>query len=189
MLEKLLSIHKFENSGFLENPFCDLLHGIRSLFRVAISIENHFQSSRYTQSPDELCLIKIEGEDESVVSMLLELFINNDFSESKCELLNAKLNETLSPNIVSCVDLEIMNKMGLHGRPAAKLIETVNLFNSQIYFEKCGEIACGNKITECMFLCLENGCKFKAIAFGEDSTSALRIIKFLVEDQIFGEEN
>lgn len=77
--------------------------------------------------------------------------------------------------------LEIKNKLGLHARAAALLVQTVNKFAAQVSFSKDGQIADGRSIMGVLTLAATQGSKIQVEATGEDAERAIRAIEKLIE--------
>ncbi|HET8564557.1 MAG TPA: HPr family phosphocarrier protein [Candidatus Binatia bacterium] len=77
--------------------------------------------------------------------------------------------------------LEIKNKLGLHARAAALLVQTVNRFSSAISFSKDGQVADGRSIMGVLTLAATQGSKIQVEAQGEDAEQAVRAIEKLFE--------
>lgn len=77
--------------------------------------------------------------------------------------------------------LEIKNKLGLHARAAALLVQTVNKFAAQVSFSKDGQIADGRSIMGVLTLAATQGSKIQVEATGEDAERAVRAIEKLID--------
>jgi phosphocarrier protein HPr len=83
--------------------------------------------------------------------------------------------------------IEVVNKLGLHARPAAMLVSTAGKFKSEISLKK-GEVEANAKsILGVMMLAAEVGSIVTVKAQGEDEEQAAQAIAQLFE-QKFGEE-
>jgi phosphocarrier protein HPr len=76
--------------------------------------------------------------------------------------------------------LEIRNKLGLHARAAALLVQTVNKFASQVSFSKDGQTADGRSIMGVLTLAATQGSKIEVEAIGEDAERVVKAIEKLV---------
>jgi phosphocarrier protein len=76
--------------------------------------------------------------------------------------------------------LEIKNKLGLHARAAALLVQTVNKFAAQVSFSKDGQTADGRSIMGVLTLAATQGSKIQVEANGEDAERAVRAIEKLI---------
>lgn len=77
--------------------------------------------------------------------------------------------------------LAIINKLGLHARAAAKLVNTAGLFNSDIIFSKDGKQANGKSILSVMMLAAKQGSELYVSINGSDESAAYTAIKQLLE--------
>jgi phosphocarrier protein HPr len=84
--------------------------------------------------------------------------------------------------------LEIRNKLGLHARAAALLVQTVNRFSAQVTFSKDGQTADGRSIMGVLTLAATQGSKIQVEANGQDAEQALRAIEKLI-DKKFNEND
>jgi len=77
--------------------------------------------------------------------------------------------------------IEIRNKLGVHARAAALLVQTVNKFSAQVTFSKDGQIADGRSIMGVLTLAATQGSKIQVEASGEDAEQAVRAIERLID--------
>jgi phosphocarrier protein HPr len=77
--------------------------------------------------------------------------------------------------------LEIKNKLGIHARAAALLVQTVNKFAAQVSFSKDGQISDGRSIMGVLTLAATQGSKIQVEATGEDAERAVRAIEKLID--------
>jgi phosphotransferase system HPr (HPr) family protein len=84
-------------------------------------------------------------------------------------------------------DFTILNKLGIHARPAAQFVKTANRFQSDIYVEKDGEEVDGKSIMGLMMLAAGHGSVISVNAEGADADAALLAIGDLI-DRKFEEE-
>lgn len=81
--------------------------------------------------------------------------------------------------------VELLNKYGLHQRPAMKVIETAQRFASEIYLVK-GEQRCNAKsIIDVIMLAAEHGTKLTVEANGEDAQEATKSLVELFKNKFF----
>jgi len=78
-------------------------------------------------------------------------------------------------------DFTILNKLGIHARPAAQFVKMANRFKSEILVEKDGEEVDGKSIMGLMMLAAGQGSVIIVSAEGEDEDSALNAIGELIE--------
>src|SRR5579872_1566799 len=70
-------------------------------------------------------------------------------------------------------ELTIVNKAGIHARPAAMFVRIANRFNCNIFVEKDGEKVNGKSIMGLMMLAAGPGSKLTVHAEGHDASQAL----------------
>jgi phosphocarrier protein len=83
-------------------------------------------------------------------------------------------------------ELEIINKLGLHARAAAKLVQCASRFASRIEIERRGQNVNGKSIMGVMMLAASRGTRITVEAAGDDEEAAIAAIEALVLDH-FGE--
>jgi len=88
--------------------------------------------------------------------------------------------------MVTC-EVTIINKLGLHARPAAQLVKTAGRFSSEIFFKKGNLEVNGKSIMGVMMLAAEMGAQITITADGEDEQEALDALVLVFEGK-FGEE-
>jgi phosphocarrier protein len=79
--------------------------------------------------------------------------------------------------------LEISNKLGLHARAAALLVQTVNKFSSQVTFSKDGQCVDGRSIMGVLTLAATQGSKIQVEASGDDAERAVKAIEKLFDSR------
>ena len=84
-------------------------------------------------------------------------------------------------------ELIILNKSGIHARPAAMFVKIANRFGSDIFVEKDGEKINGKSIMGLMMLAAGPGSKVTLHAKGADALQAIAELEQLVQRK-FGEE-
>jgi phosphocarrier protein HPr len=77
--------------------------------------------------------------------------------------------------------IEIKNKLGLHARAAALLVQTANRFSAQITLSKDGQTADGRSIMGVLTLAATQGSKIQVEAVGDDAEQAVKAIERLVD--------
>src|SRR5665213_578623 len=75
----------------------------------------------------------------------------------------------------------ILNKLGIHARPAALFVKTANRFGCDIFVEKDGEKINGKSIMGLMMLAAGPGSKLTIHANGADATQAIAEIEALMK--------
>lgn len=83
--------------------------------------------------------------------------------------------------------IEVINKLGLHARPAAMLVQNASKFKSEIKLQKEDVEANAKSILSVMMLAAEIGSFVTIKAQGEDEQQAVEAIAKLFEEK-FGEE-
>ena len=81
----------------------------------------------------------------------------------------------------------IINRAGIHARPAAVLVQSAKDFSSNIYFEKGRDRINAKSIMGILTLAATYGTELKVIAEGEDEEDAVQAIVRLFESK-FEEE-
>ncbi len=77
-------------------------------------------------------------------------------------------------------DFTILNKLGIHARPAAQFVKTANRFKADIFVEKDGEEVDGKSIMGLMMLAAGHGSVIAVSADGEDADAALEALGDLI---------
>ncbi|MDH5301150.1 MAG: HPr family phosphocarrier protein [Gammaproteobacteria bacterium] len=76
--------------------------------------------------------------------------------------------------------LEIINKLGLHARAAAKFVATASAFQADILLCKDDRCANGKSIMGIMMLAAGKGSQISVRAEGDDADAALAALKELI---------
>ena len=84
-------------------------------------------------------------------------------------------------------ELVVLNKSGIHARPAAMFVKTARRFGSDIFVEKDGEKINGKSIMGVMMLAAGPGSKVTLHVKGVDAPAALDELEALVKRK-FDEE-
>jgi phosphocarrier protein HPr len=84
-------------------------------------------------------------------------------------------------------EITILNKLGLHARPAAMFVRAANKHRAEIWVEKDGEQVNGKSIMGLMMLAAGQGTKLILSAEGVDAEKAIQELELLVEKR-FDEE-
>ncbi|WP_006786194.1 HPr family phosphocarrier protein [Thiorhodospira sibirica] len=82
--------------------------------------------------------------------------------------------------------VDIVNKLGMHARAAAKFVNLASGFRCQIELEKGSRRVNGKSIMGVMMLAASKGSKIQIIAQGEDAEAALDALESLIQNR-FGE--
>lgn len=83
-------------------------------------------------------------------------------------------------------EAEIINRLGLHARAAARLTQTASGFRSEVWLERNGRRVNAKSIMGVMMLAAGKGSSIVVETEGEDSEQALASILSLIADR-FGE--
>jgi phosphocarrier protein HPr len=84
-------------------------------------------------------------------------------------------------------EIQVTNKLGLHARPAAMLVQTASKFRSEISLKKDDVEANAKSILSVMMLAAEAGSLVTIKAEGEDEQQAVETLTKMFEEK-FGEE-
>jgi len=84
------------------------------------------------------------------------------------------------PSSMAKKDFTILNKLGIHARPAAQFVKTANRFQADIFVEKDGEEVDGKSIMGLMMLAAGHGSVISVTADGSDAELALEAIGELI---------
>jgi phosphocarrier protein len=84
-------------------------------------------------------------------------------------------------------EVTILNKLGLHARPAAMFVRVANKHRAEIWIEKDGEQVNGKSIMGLMMLAAGQGSRIVISAEGADAQNALDDLELLIERR-FDEE-
>jgi phosphocarrier protein len=82
--------------------------------------------------------------------------------------------------------LEIKNKLGLHARAAALLVQTINKFDAEVTIAKDGQTVDGRSIMGVLTLAATQGSTIHVEAKGREADSVLAAVEKLI-DQKFHE--
>ena len=77
--------------------------------------------------------------------------------------------------------VEIVNRAGMHARPAAELVKLAGRFASEIRLEKDGVEVNGKSIMGVLMLAAEQGSSLRISARGDDAEHAVSALSRLVE--------
>ena len=96
--------------------------------------------------------------------------------------MNSKENE-------HACSLRIDNPLGFHVRPVQRFAELAQIFDSEITVEIDGREADGKSVMGLMSLGGRCGSSMKIVTRGNDSRQALEVIRYLVEEDFFVEDD
>lgn len=85
-------------------------------------------------------------------------------------------------------ETEIVNRLGLHARAAAKLVHTAGGFESRVTVSKDGEEVDAKSILGILLLAASQGSRVKIRCDGSDEEQAMRAITHLISSR-FDEES
>lgn len=85
----------------------------------------------------------------------------------------------MSPDVVART-VEIVNRAGMHARPAAELVKLAGTFRAEVRLEKDGLEVNGKSIMGVLMLAAEQGSRLRVVARGEDADAALDALADLV---------
>ncbi len=84
-------------------------------------------------------------------------------------------------------EFKIVNRLGLHARAAAQLVQTANRFLSDVTVEKDDNDVNGKSIMGLLMLAAPIGSTITVTVSGEDAVEAINAIRKLINDG-FGED-
>jgi phosphocarrier protein len=84
-------------------------------------------------------------------------------------------------------DVEIVNKLGLHARPSAKLTQLASSFKSNVFMARNGRRINAKSIMGVMMLAAAKGSTITLETDGEDEAEAINALAGLISSG-FGEE-
>lgn len=87
---------------------------------------------------------------------------------------------TVSDNFV------LINRLGLHARAAAQLVQTANRYKADVVVAKDGEEVNGKSIMGLLMLAAPVGSQLRITVTGEDAEVAMQALRTLINDG-FGE--
>ncbi len=76
--------------------------------------------------------------------------------------------------------VEIVNRAGMHARPAAEVVKLAGSFGSDIRLEKDGMEVNGKSIMGVLMLAAEKGSHLRIVAQGDDAGDAVQALSDLV---------
>jgi phosphocarrier protein len=80
-------------------------------------------------------------------------------------------------------EVEIVNRLGLHARAAAKLVHLAGTFRSRISLAKDGEEVDAKSILGILLLAASQGSKVKVMCEGADEADAMDAVTLLIADR------
>ena len=82
--------------------------------------------------------------------------------------------------------VELVNRLGLHARAAAKFVHTASRFSSQVLVKHLDEEVNGKSILGLLLLAAPFGSQLTITANGDDEAAAIEALDLLVKER-FGE--
>ena len=79
--------------------------------------------------------------------------------------------------------VEVINKMGIHARPAAMIVRVANKYEAEVYVERDGELVNGKSIMGLMMLAAGQDSRLKFIAYGNGAEQLLNEMDALFKSQ------
>ena len=80
-------------------------------------------------------------------------------------------------------EVEIINKLGMHARPAALFVQTASKFKSDVYLRRNEHEVNGKSIMGVMMLAAEMGSKVVITANGVDESEAIAALMEVVNNK------
>ena len=84
-------------------------------------------------------------------------------------------------------DVQILNRLGLHARAAAKFVHLANSFKCRVSVSKDGNRVNGKSILGLLTLAASQGTSLTLVADGDDELQALEELNTLIAER-FGED-
>jgi phosphocarrier protein len=78
-------------------------------------------------------------------------------------------------------EFTIVNKMGMHARPAAQFVKRASKFSCEVWVEKDDEQVNGKSIMGLMMLAAGQGAKLTLTTEGQDAESAMKELGQLIQ--------
>jgi len=90
--------------------------------------------------------------------------------------------------LMPALDIQIINKLGLHARAASKLVTLTSKYSCQINIAKDDKVVDGKSIMSVMMLAASKGTQLKIETNGDDQEQALAAISTLINNKFDEEE-
>ena len=84
-------------------------------------------------------------------------------------------------------ELEVVNKVGIHARPAAAIVQTLQDFDAEVFFIKDGQRVNGKSIMGVLMLAAGCGSVLTVEAEGSEAPEAVEAVRNLINSK-FGED-
>ena len=85
-------------------------------------------------------------------------------------------------------EVEIINKLGMHARAAAKFVQLATRFESNIDLERDNKRVNGKSIMGVMMLAASKGCFITIHADGEDANKSIEVLEELINNRFDEDE-
>ena len=99
--------------------------------------------------------------------------------------MNSEAAQTKAGGNTLTRDVSVLNRYGIHARPAALLVKTATRFTCEIWLEKNGVKVNAKSIMGLLTLEGNHGAKMKIHATGADAAAALDALAELFEQKFF----
>ena len=99
--------------------------------------------------------------------------------------MNSEATQTKTGGTALTRDVSVLNRYGIHARPAALLVKTATRFACEIWLEKNGVKVNAKSIMGLLTLEGNHGAKMKIHATGADAAAALDALAELFEQKFF----
>jgi phosphocarrier protein len=90
-----------------------------------------------------------------------------------------------APSRILVRDFKVLNRLGMHARPAAMFVKAASRFESEISVERNGNTVSGKSIMGLMTLEAGHGTVLRVTADGWDAEDALNALQQLVDGRFF----
>ncbi len=130
---------------------------------------------------------EITGDDRYAYPAKVEAYNMRNMTRRVMQLLQKSAKKLPDSGGPLTKELTIVNKLGIHARPAALFVKTANRFACEIFVEKGGEKVNGKSIMGLMMLAAGPGSKLVVHAHGPDASQAITELEALVKKK-FDEE-
>lgn len=84
-------------------------------------------------------------------------------------------------------NVTIINRLGLHARPAMEFVDLATQFKANVTVKRADQSVDGKSIMQMMLLAATKGTELEVVAEGDDADAAIAALKKLVESG-FSEE-
>ncbi|MBN2364187.1 HPr family phosphocarrier protein [candidate division WOR-3 bacterium] len=74
-------------------------------------------------------------------------------------------------------NIKVINKLGIHARPAAMLVKIANGYECEVFFEKDGLKVNGKSVLDVMMLAAPKGTELTVETSGEDEENCMKEIE------------